>query len=62
MKDVSAKKNTKAAPAKPEKKKEDDNVCKPKRPLSVYLHFVNDNRARVIKENPNFKITEVMKH
>lgn len=39
------------------KKKKDPNA--PKRALSAYLYFCNDNRASCQKKNPNAKITEI---
>ncbi|RKP05731.1 high mobility group box domain-containing protein, partial [Thamnocephalis sphaerospora] len=31
----------------------------PKRASSAYIHFNNDNRSRVMKENPNAKFADV---
>jgi len=34
---------------------------KPKRPLSAYMLWLNDNREAIKKENPGIKVTEVAK-
>jgi len=72
MKDISAKWNAlsdaqkkpytdKAAAEKSkldaEKKAKEEGVIK--RPASAYMLFANDNRAKVVKENPGLKVTEV---
>lgn len=34
---------------------------KPKRPLSAYMLWLNDNREQIKRENPGIKVTEVAK-
>lgn len=34
---------------------------KPKRPLSAYMLWLNDNRESIKRENPGIKVTEVAK-
>ncbi len=34
---------------------------KPKRPLSGYMLWLNENREKIKKENPNYKVTEIAK-
>lgn len=34
---------------------------KPKRPLSAYMIWLNETRAEIKKENPDYKVTEVAK-
>lgn len=34
---------------------------RPKRPLSAYMLWLNDNRESIKKENPGIKVTEVAK-
>lgn len=34
---------------------------KPKRPLSAYMLWLNESRASIKKENPDYKVTEVAK-
>lgn len=34
---------------------------RPKRPLSGYMIWLNENRDKIKKENPNFKVTEIAK-
>lgn len=46
-------------PAGRQKKPKDHNA--PKRALSSYLLFANDNRARIREENPEFKMTDITK-
>lgn len=44
-----------------QKKLEDREIAKPKRPLSAYVFFSNANRERIIKKFPDIKITEIMR-
>jgi len=46
---------------KVEKKKPEDDGAKPKKVTSAYFFFQNQNRPRLMKENPDMKITEVAK-
>lgn len=34
---------------------------KPKRPLSAYMLWLNENREAIKKENPGIKVTEIAK-
>ncbi|KAJ8975238.1 hypothetical protein NQ317_007358 [Molorchus minor] len=34
---------------------------KPKRPLVPYLRFISDQRPEILKNNPNIKLTDVVK-
>ncbi len=34
---------------------------KPKRPLSGYMYFVQQERSRVVKAHPSYKVTEIAK-
>lgn len=34
---------------------------KPKRPLSGYMLWLNENREKIKKENPDYKVTEIAK-
>lgn len=34
---------------------------RPKRPLSAYMLWLNDNREQIKRENPGIKVTEVAK-
>lgn len=34
---------------------------RPKRPLSAYMLWLNDNRESIKRENPGIKVTEVAK-
>lgn len=34
---------------------------KPKRPLSAYMLWLNDNREQIKRDNPGIKVTEVAK-
>lgn len=34
---------------------------RPKRPLSAYMLWLNEARAQIKKENPDFKVTEIAK-
>jgi len=48
-------------PAKAEKQKPEDDVTKPKKVLSVFICFSNQNRSKLMKEHPDSKITEIAK-
>jgi len=54
-----ATKTRKTRGAKSEKRKKDPNA--PKRGLSAYMFFANDNRDKVREENPGIKFGEVGK-
>ncbi|KAF1813016.1 nucleosome binding protein [Eremomyces bilateralis CBS 781.70] len=54
-----AKATTKAKVTKPEKRKKDPNA--PKRGLSAYMFFANDNRDKVREDNPGIKFGDVGK-
>ncbi len=45
--------------AKKKKAKKDPNA--PKRPQTAYFFFLNENRAKIMEENPGIKFTEVAK-
>ncbi|KAL3493649.1 high mobility group box domain-containing protein [Aspergillus germanicus] len=47
------------APARPERKKKDPNA--PKRGLSAYMFFANDNRDKVREDNPGITFGQVGK-
>ena len=58
-------KEKKAQPKKRANKKanvddEGNDIVKVKKPLSKYLQFLQDNRQKVIEENPNLKSKEYM--
>jgi len=46
----------KAAPPVPE-----DKGVQPKKPMAAFFHFGNQNRAKLWKENPDLKVTEIAK-
>lgn len=46
---------------KSEKQKSDDDVAKPKKVLTAFLCYTNQNRPKLMNENPDMKITEVTK-
>merc|ERR1712243_108260 len=46
---------------KKEKKKKGKDPNAPKRPMSAYFLFMNDNRETVQSENPGMKIGEISK-
>ncbi|TPX43355.1 hypothetical protein CcCBS67573_g10459 [Chytriomyces confervae] len=50
---------TKPSKAKPAKAKKDPNA--PKKALSAYLLFANDNRARIREENPDASFGQIGK-
>ncbi|KAF7596462.1 Non-histone chromosomal protein 6 [Aspergillus hancockii] len=52
-------KTRKAKPARVERKKKDPNA--PKRGLSAYMFFANDNREKVREENPGISFGQVGK-
>ena len=52
-------KEKKVKKVKKAKKVKDPNA--PKRNLSAYFFFMNDQRAKVVKANPDMKVTEVGK-
>ena len=56
------KKEKKAQPKKRVKKVDEDgnDIVKVKKPLSKYLQFLQDNRQKVIEENPGLKSKEYM--
>lgn len=39
----------------------DENVCKPKKPMTSFMLFSNENRTKVMQENPNISITDIAK-
>lgn len=47
------------APAKKEKKKKDPNA--PKKGMSAYFFFMNENREKIKTENPGIAFTEIAK-
>jgi hypothetical protein len=55
----STKKTTKKTAAGKVKKVKDPNA--PKRALSAYMFFAKDQRANILKKNPNFSVTDVAK-
>jgi len=55
---VSQNKKGKVVKVKPVKKVKDPNA--PKRALSAYMNFLNENRAELIKENPTMTYSEVL--
>jgi len=44
-----------------QKKLEEREICKPKRPSTSYVFFVTDNRTKVVKKNPDMKVTDIMR-
>ena len=49
------------SPKKVKKAKKVKDPNAPKRNLSAYFFFMNDQRAKVVKANPDMKVTEVGK-
>ncbi|XP_062512467.1 FACT complex subunit SSRP1-like [Corticium candelabrum] len=53
---------TKPKPEKTRKtKSKDKDPTKPKKPMSVYMLWLNDNRQRIREDNPDAKVTDVAK-
>jgi hypothetical protein len=48
-------------PAKVEMKKPSDEITKPKKVLSAFICFSNQNRSTLTKANPDKKMTEIFK-
>lgn len=53
---AAAPKAVKAA-AKPKKEKKEKDPNAPKKPLGAYMIYCKDNRAAIVKENPDQKVS-----
>jgi hypothetical protein len=64
MQDESPRKKKSGKASKEDRKSQDkpeDNVVKPKMVFSPFFLFASENRKKLIKANPNLKVTEVAK-